>query len=68
MNCFSFLFFLASRSQRDIAGEKEAKLRKLKELEEHLRKVEGEISTSENDRSQFDAALRMCQEKLQAHR
>lgn len=65
----NFVFILlASRSQRDVAGEKEARLRQLQDLEERLRRVEGEISTAENDRRQFDAALRETHGKLQAHR
>ena len=40
-----------------MGGEKERRLRQLQELEEKLRRVECEITTAENDKTQFHNAM-----------
>lgn len=50
------------RSQRDVAGEKEERRRKLEDLQEKLGRVEGAIQTAENDGRQFDAEVKRSQE------
>ena len=47
------------RSQRDVSGERERRLRELHEREERLKRVEAEIATADNDKNQFhNAAMR----------
>lgn len=46
------------RSQRDVAGEKALREQQLQELQRKLSMVEGEIVTAENDRKQFDGAVK----------
>ena len=53
----SLFFHLLSRSQRDVTGEKERRLRRLQELEEKLKRVESEMKTADNDRNQFHHAM-----------
>lgn len=53
---------LACRSQRDVAGEKEERRKKLENLQNKLRMVEGAIQTAENDRKQFDAEVKRSQD------
>ena len=58
MFLFSLSFLpLSSRSQRDVSGEKERRLRQLQELEEKLKRVESEMATADNDRKQFHNAV-----------
>ena len=53
----SLFFHSCSRSQRDVTGEKERRLRRLQELEEKLKRVESEMKTADNDRNQFHHAM-----------
>lgn len=54
---------LLHRSQRDVAGEKALREKELQELQKKLVLVEGEIATAENDRRQFDGAVKRGKEK-----
>ena len=55
---------LSHRSQRDVSGEREQRLRELHEQEEKLRRVEAEIATADNDRNQFHNAVKRSNETL----
>ena len=52
------------RSQRDRTGEKELREKQLLEYQQRLDKLENEITVAENDRKQFDSAVKRGQEKL----
>ena len=56
--------YLSHRSQRDVSGEREQRLRELHEQEEKLKKVEGELTTADNDRNQFHNAATRSNEML----
>ena len=47
-----------------MSGEKERRLKELHELEEKLRRMEGEIATADNDRNQFHSAAMRIFEAL----
>ena len=51
------------RSQRDIAGEKELREKRLQELQKKLARLEGEMATAENDKRQFDADTKRASEQ-----
>ena len=56
------------RNQRDTAGEKELRAQQLSQHRENLEKLEGEIATAENDRKQFDAAVKRGRDNQNEHR
>ena len=56
--------YLSHRSQRDVSGEREQRLRQLREQEERLKRVEAEIATADNDRNQFHNAVTRSNEML----
>ena len=60
--------FRISRSQRDVKGEREARLKQMEGLEELIRRVNEEISTAETEKYQFQAAQRRADELIQSHR
>lgn len=49
-------------------GEREARVREMEDVEEQLRRVENEINTAENDKAQFQAALKRTEDMLHTHR
>ena len=51
------------RSQRDVAGEKALREKEVEKLQKKLALVEGEVATAENDRRQFDGAVKQGREK-----
>lgn len=52
------------RSQRDRTGEKELREKQLQEHQQRLDKLENEIAVAENDRKQFDNAVKKGQDAL----
>lgn len=56
------------RSQRDVKGEREARIREIEEVEEKLRRVEGEIATADAEKAQFLAASKRKDAEFNAHR
>ena len=59
---------LTCRSQRDIAGEKERRAKDLADLQGKLTQLGSEIATAENDKRQFDAAVKAELESLAEQR
>ena len=57
-----------SRGQRDIEGEREARLREIEQLEEQIRRVDREVATAETEKSQFQAAQRRTEDFIYSHR
>lgn len=57
-----------SRGQRDVEGEREARLRDIEQLEELIRRVDGEVATAETEKAQFQAAQRRTENLIDSHR
>ncbi len=52
---------LCGRSQRDTAGEREKRAKRLEECQKMVARLDGDIATADNDRRQFDAEVKRRQ-------